>query len=259
MEYGIITQSVVSVRETPSEKSQMVNQLLFGDLFLIKSKKADWYLIETVYDNCEGWVFGMQATVIAESFFQKAAESENHFVHSLYGMAKGKNRYLPLLRGAQLPLWEEGNFQIEEEEYYYKKAVHLPPSSPTGSDIINVAKGYLEAPYLWGGRSPFGIDSSGLVQVVFKMNGIRLPRDASHQVENGEQILFVEAAHAGDIAFFESNDGTINHSGIILNGNRIIHAWGKVRIDSLDHQGIFNNELKAYTHRLRVVKSVLNR
>ena len=259
MEYGIITQSVVSVRETPSEKSQMVNQLLFGDLFLIKSKKADWYLIETVYDNFEGWVFKLQVTAISESFFQKAVGSTGYFVHSLYGMAKGKNRNFPLLRGAQLPLWEQGNFQIEEEEYYYKKAVHAPPLMPTGSDIITVAKGYLEAPYLWGGRSPFGIDSPGLVQIVFKMNGIMLPREAAHQVEKGEQILFVEAAHSGDIAFFESNDGTINHSGIVLNGNRIIHSWGKVRIDSLDHQGIFNNELKAYTHRLRLVKSILSR
>lgn len=259
MEYGIITQAVVSVSETPSEKSQMVNQLLFGDLFLIKFKKADWYLIETVYDNCEGWVFKLQVTIITGSFFQRAAESENHFVHSLYGMAKGKNRYLPLLRGSLLPLWDDGNFKIEDEEFYYKKAVHVSPSMPTGSDIINLAKSYLEAPYMGGGRSPFGIDGPGLVQVVFKMNGIMLPRDATHQVENGEQILFVEAAQAGDIAFFESEDGTINHAGIIMNGNKIIHAWGKVRIDTLDHQGIFNKELGVYTHRLRVVKRVLSR
>ena len=122
--------------------------------------------------------------------------------------------------------------------------------------LIENAFIYLNAPYLWGGRSPLGIDCSGLSQMVYRLQGINLPRDAYQQAEIGTTVVKLEESEAGDLAFFENNEGKIVHVGIIMENNYVIHASGKVRIDSIDKQGIFNRELAAYTHKLRLIKSI---
>ncbi|NTW32657.1 MAG: C40 family peptidase, partial [Bacteroidetes bacterium] len=123
--------------------------------------------------------------------------------------------------------------------------------------IVENAYMYLDAPYLWGGRSPFGIDCSGFVQMVYKLIGIRLPRDASQQASQGTTINFLSEAVPGDIAFFDNEDGIIVHTGIIINNGQIIHASGRVRIDNLDHEGIFQVKTKKYTHKLRLIKRII--
>ena len=115
---------------------------------------------------------------------------------------------------------------------------------------------YLNAPYLWGGRSPLGIDCSGFTQMVYRLQGVDLPRDAYQQAEVGTTLSFVEESEAGDLAFFDNNEERITHVGIILENNHIIHASGKVRIDRIDQQGIFNKELGTHTHKLRLIKSI---
>ena len=124
-------------------------------------------------------------------------------------------------------------------------------------NIVTQAQIFLNAPYLWGGRSPFGIDCSGFTQLVYKLCGIQLKRDANQQAEQGETITFLQESKAGDLAFFENSDGRIVHVGIILDNNKIIHASGKVRIDKIDHQGIFNEEKKNYSHNLRLIKRIV--
>ena len=116
---------------------------------------------------------------------------------------------------------------------------------------------YLNSPYLWGGRSPFGIDCSGFTQMVFKLNGIKLPRDAYEQAEIGKTLNFIEETQKGDLAFFDNEEGKIIHTGIIIDKNKIIHSSGKVRIDNLDHYGIFNAETGKYSHNLRLIKKVV--
>ena len=122
--------------------------------------------------------------------------------------------------------------------------------------VVATAKEYINVPFLAGGRTPFGIDAAGLVQIVFKLCGVHLPRTAQAQASCGSSISFLEESKAGDLAFFDDEEGNIIHVGILLGDNKIIHSYGKVRIDRLDHIGIFNNELRNYTHQLRLLRKI---
>jgi cell wall-associated NlpC family hydrolase len=128
---------------------------------------------------------------------------------------------------------------------------------PNKSNIVATAFLYLNAPYLWGGKTPFGVDCSGFTQMVYKLNGINLNRDASQQATQGEALSFIEESEPGDLAFFDNAEGEIIHVGIIMENNYIIHAHGKVRIDRLDHSGIYNAERQIHTHKLRVIKKIV--
>ena len=129
--------------------------------------------------------------------------------------------------------------------------------SATREKISQTANLFLNVPYLWSGRSFFGIDCSGLTQLVYKVCGLSLPREAHQQAEQGRVLDFIEESQPGDLAFFENGEGKISHVGVMLDNQKIIHAYGKVRIDTLDSSGIFNQELNRHTHKLRFVKSFL--
>jgi cell wall-associated NlpC family hydrolase len=116
---------------------------------------------------------------------------------------------------------------------------------------------YLNTPFLWGGKSPFGIDAAGFTQIVYKLCGYQLLRTPKEQSTQGEVLSFIEESEPGDLAFFDDEFGEIIHVGIVLNDYHIIHAHGKVRIDTLDHSGIFNTDLQKHTHKLRVLKKVI--
>ena len=129
--------------------------------------------------------------------------------------------------------------------------------NPKSKDnLVNTALHYLNSPYMWGGKSPFGIDCSGFVQCVYQLHGVQLPRDAYLQAEHGETLGFIDESEAGDLAFFDDEEGKITHVGIIMSDYHIIHAFGQVRIDRLDQTGIFNNALNKHTHKLRVIKKI---
>jgi cell wall-associated NlpC family hydrolase len=150
-----------------------------------------------------------------------------------------------------------GEFKFPNETY---KIYSVPFDSDEGTILENISKiavNYINSPYLWGGRSPYGVDCSGLVQVVFKSIGYKLPRDASQQVKEGTTVDFVNLTQAGDLAFFDNEDGNITHVGIVLPNGEIIHSSGFVRIDKLDQQGIFCVKTQTYSHKLRIIKRVL--
>ncbi len=258
MKYGICPISVVPVRSSAVVTSEIYTQLLFGELVEILEKKGKhWLKIRCQWDNAIGWIEANQINSITPSEFQIY---QNNFAYSLELMQPimADDYLMPITIGARLPNFDGLQLKIGEKNYRFSgQAVYPNDIRPTATMIQKLAQKYLYAPYLHGGRSPFGVDSTGFVQVVYQMAGIRLAREAAQQVMQGEAIDFVDQAQSGDLAFFENRAGRVTHVGIILPENQIIHAYGRVRIDRLDHYGIFDESPGKYTHKLRVIRRVL--
>jgi gamma-D-glutamyl-L-lysine dipeptidyl-peptidase len=257
MNYGLCDQTLVPVRIQPGDKYEMINQLLFGDVLLLKDKFKNWLLIETIDDQYDGWVDEKQVSVIDKSVYNSLLTTDRFYVKDLAVESVSTNQLskLILTLGCSLPGFNKNQFSVNGYEYLFSGEFHHSVKKTDRDEITETAKRYLGAPYLWGGRSIFGIDCSGFVQMVFKINGIFLPRDSALQVLEGNTVNFIHEAKTGDLAFFGNDEGNIIHAGILLNNNQIIHASGKVRIDNIDHQGIFNTDTKQYSHQLRIIKS----
>jgi cell wall-associated NlpC family hydrolase len=257
--YGVCNLSLVPCRKEPSNESEMVTQLLFGEHFTVsETTESGWAKIKTAYDAYECWVNEKQFAAVSHKTFgeleKENALLSNEFISFIN--RKIDNSIFPLLIGSVLPAYKNGEVKIEKEDFYFEGNVISEKIKTSPKEIITSALQFLEAPYLWGGRSVFGIDCSGFTQLVFKLNGIKLLRDAYQQATIGETLNFVEESEAGDLAFFDNEAGKIIHVGIVMNNETIIHASGKVRIDKFDHQGIFNEEKRKYSHNLRVIKRV---
>jgi cell wall-associated NlpC family hydrolase len=261
--YGISNLSSIPVRTEPTEKSEMSTQILLGEHFEIIEKEQKWCKIRLQYDNYEGWIDLKMVTSITAREYKSLSEKQHAVTSEIFNIAQQVNHYRNFLivSGSTLPHYnkKKSTFRIGKTTYRLEgNNVVKPTGKDSRAQIIITALNYFNSPYLWGGRTPLGIDCSGLTQIVYKIAGIKLPRDASQQALVGEHLSFVEEAQPGDLAFFDNNEGNIIHVGIIWDKNKIIHSSGKVRIDNLDHAGIYNMENQKYTHQLRLIKRIIN-
>lgn len=255
--FGICALSLIPLRAEASDKSEMVSQLLFGDHFQILDRSGLWMRICTAYDSYEGWIDSKQAVEIQKDIYSQLVPDTVLGLQLLNEAVRlPENDRIALLPGCTLPFYneEEGACIINNKRYRITGKINAVVPDDFVSHIATAAKFYLNSPYLWGGRSPYGIDCSGFCQIVFKQFGIRIKRDASQQALQGELVGFLQEVQAGDLAFFDNEEGKITHVGIMLNDHQIIHASGRVKIDRIDHQGIYSSDLNRYTHKLRVIK-----
>jgi gamma-D-glutamyl-L-lysine dipeptidyl-peptidase len=222
------------LRAENSDSAEMVSQLLYGEKAVVIEVNNNFTKIKTIYDQYEGWIDTKQLLAISEETF-----CQTSFLVPDNMMQVTTNQG-PMF----LSLGSELDFEIKTENTSHNIA----------ESIVNMAKTFINTPYLWGGRSVFGIDCSGFSQIIYKAHQLKLPRDAYQQAALGETLSFLFEAQPGDLAFFENAEGRIIHVGIMLNAQEIIHAHGKVRVDGIDSHGIFNQELKRYTHQLSFIK-----
>jgi len=260
MYYGISGLSIIPVRKEPSERSEMISQILFGEHFEVHEQMMGWCRVSLAYDGYEGWVDQKMITSIPERTYEKIEKSPvavSADIFNLIPMDEEQN--IMIVAGSSLPCWRPYKHEFSIGREIFKMTGNFTYHQPEDlrKFMIQQALMYFNAPYLWGGRSPFGIDCSGFSQIIYKMAGIKLPRDAKDQVHLGEALSFVDEAKPGDLAFFDNEEGNIVHVGIIWEKNKIIHASGKVRIDNVDQFGIFNVDTKRYSHKMRVMKRIL--
>jgi len=248
MTYGCCHLSIVPVRAIDNNRAEMVTQLLFGDVFEITDRVSDWVKIKIAFDEYEGWIDAKQYLPITLLQYNAIKIKELHCLTDLVEYAIDKEKQLTtVLIGSSV----EGTLQLG-----YEFTMNTSNADIRRENIVPTALLYLNAPYLWGGKTPFGIDCSGFVQMVYKTCGIKLSRDAYQQANQGTTLSFLEEAKPGDLAFFDDEEGKITHVGILGENNTIIHAHGKVRVDKLDHTGIFNYDIKEYSHKLRLIKHI---
>jgi len=254
LKFGISHLSIVPVRREPADFHEQVNQILFGELFEILETNAKWVLVKTNHDDYQGWIDKKQYIPLNEEQYQEYFSKSKGLVRSPLSQitsSLGISSFIPM--GSYIPGLINHHFDLGKDSYYLKDEILESPKFDIGllHEAIHV---FLNAPYQWGGRSVMGVDCSGFTQVLFRLMGVLLPRDASQQVQKGDSISFLEESQFGDLAFFGEEEGRITHVGVLMGSNRIAHSSGKVRLDWVDHQGIFNRDMGVYTHQLRAIR-----
>lgn len=245
------------LRTEPSDKAEMATQLLFGDVVYLLERWGNWARVHNLFDDYVGWI---DAKTLY--YFDDPSQinlSESHVVDALLSWAiDAEGRKILLPAGATLNNYSESNLSFGFKEKRFTLLHPLKKLLPVPDNILSLAVQFYHCPYLWGGKTAFGIDCSGLVQVVFKVVGIHLLRDAAQQVYHGTVVNFIDEAKPADLIFFDNDEGQITHVGIFMGNGKIIHASGKVRIDSVDNHGIYRAEIQQYSHKLRIIKRILN-
>jgi hypothetical protein len=252
--FGICNLAIIPLRAESNDRSEIVSQVLFGEHFEVLETLKQWAKIRLQYDGYEGWVDVKQFQPISKDQYEQLSQDAIILNSDLVEYITSPNNLLmPIPLGASLSFLNHADINVSGFDFEGMRISGVKPKS----NLINTSFMYLNAPYLWGGKTPFGIDCSGFTQMVYKLNGYHLLRDASQQATEGEALSFIEESEPGDLAFFDNEEGKIIHVGIIMDDNYIIHSSGKVRIDRLDHLGIYNAETNRHTHKLRVIKKMI--
>jgi gamma-D-glutamyl-L-lysine dipeptidyl-peptidase len=253
MENYICENVFVPLRAGPSHKTEMLSQVLFGEKYSVTDKAGSWFKIETFFDKYTGWI------------------DVDHLQHSQVENAdRGYvlNRSLLCFKNDKSKVVLEAGCEVfnpdfDKKIFFAGKNLYTAGNEFSNSfisandSLTDSAMKFINCPYIWGGRIPSGIDCSGLTQLVYKIKGIPIPRDSWKQAEEGNAVDFIDQAEPGDLVFFDNDRGKISHVGMILSRGLVIHASGRVRIDSIDHQGIFKQEIGGYSHKLRMIRRIL--
>ena len=239
----------IPLRKEPDHRAEQVSQILYGETATMTEQTEKWLRIVMDFDGYTGWIEN-------HSVYEYLPSGENekkHIINEPYTELLSTHLRIILSAGSEIPFPDDyGRILIEQRDFYLSKS-----GESSILPITELALKFINVPYQWGGRTVFGMDCSGFIQILFKINGIPLPRDAKDQAVYGNEVPSYEEIQSGDLAFFTNEKGVISHTGLCLEKNKIIHASKHVRVDRLDEKGIFNEELKAYTHQLGCIRRVI--
>jgi gamma-D-glutamyl-L-lysine dipeptidyl-peptidase len=258
IDYGVCRLSVVPMRNEPAHKSEQVSQLLFGEHYEVAdvSKGKEWLKVVMYYDQCEGWIDARQHHTITKEYYDYINRADFKITTDVATSILYNKSSLLILMGSIIPITGSELFKMEEQFAFNGDSKSLGIKRDA-EFLQTIAQKYLNSPYMWGGKSPFGIDASGFVQMVFKISGYRLGRTLQEQMRHGKEIIGLENAIPGDLLFLSALDEKSQHIGIFLDREKVIHCHGKVRVDYINEEGILNLDTKVYTHSLARIRRVL--
>ncbi|MBL7856227.1 MAG: C40 family peptidase [Cyclobacteriaceae bacterium] len=258
VDYGVCRLSVVPVRLAPTHQAEQITQLLFGDHYAVTEtvKEKRWIRVKINYDQYEGWIDESQHHSVTQEYFEYLNRAEFKIATDLTSSILYNKSPQIILMGSIIPISSSELFKMEEQFAFNGETKNMGQKREF-EFVKTIALKYLNSPYLWGGKSPFGIDCSGFTQMVYKICGYKLFRDSRQQASQGRAVQSLEVARPGDLAFFDSAEGKIVHVGMLLEENKIIHASGRVRIDYINEEGILNMDTKIYSHHLASIRRML--
>jgi cell wall-associated NlpC family hydrolase len=253
MERFICENVFVPLRSGPSHRAEMLSQVLFGEKYRILDQAGHWTKVETCFDNYSGW--------LDMDHLQQSEDSNGNtglvLNKSLLCFRNDKTRMV-LEAGCEIYNPDFANKTFSVGHNIYNTVNEFSDNYITTKDsLTDTALKFINSPYIWGGRIPSGIDCSGFCQLVYKIHGLKIPRDSCQQAEAGKVVSFIDETKPGDLLFFDDDMGRISHVGMLFSGRLIIHASGRVRIDPVDHQGIFKQEMGKYSHHLRTIRRIV--
>jgi len=258
---GICALSAVPVRAEPNDRAELVTQLLFGECYQVLVTQESWLQVQLAADDYVGWIDAKQHTSVLPEYYADWCAQDHPRALDVVQAVSNATTKIPLTLGCRLPFFDGMNVRIGARNYFFNGTATNPTAAPDAARqaalLRKTALMYLKAPYVWGGKSIFGLDCSGLCQQLYGLVGIQLPRDARQQIDHGRTVDFVTQARPGDLAFFDNAEGRIVHVGMVMEEGQILHAHGEVRLDPLDHNGIFNRDRQRYSHKLRLIKRLL--
>jgi gamma-D-glutamyl-L-lysine dipeptidyl-peptidase len=245
----------VPLRSGPSHRTEMLSQVLFGEKYTIIDRSGVWIKVETVFDKYQGW--------IDTDHLQHSADtdsSQGFVLNRSLLCYKNDGTKLVLEAGCEVfnPDFGAKTFTVSDTQYTTISAFSQEYVQ-TNEAVTDTALRFINSPYIWGGRIPSGIDCSGFTQLIYKIHGIPIRRNSWQQAEAGVNVDFIDEAEPGDLVFFDNDQGNITHVGMILSKGLVIHGSGRVRIDRIDHQGIFKPEKNGYSHKLRLIRRIVNK
>lgn len=261
MGYGIALHSIVPVRAEAREGAEQNTQMLFGELCAILEEQPRWVRIRLESDGQEGW---------ADSKMICPMKSEEYKSHKTalktaatvampmaYAMSENNGQTIPLTAGTKLTNYQDGRFEVLGVGFRIDPSMVITKSLDLNEqNLLQAVRFFLNIPYLWGGKNAMGMDCSGFTQIVMSLFGKNLPRNASEQVTCGRMISTLSKAKAGDLVFFDHEDGKISHVGIVIDPERVIHCSGRVKVEKLDETGVFNAETGSYSHHLVTIRRI---
>ncbi len=253
MERYICENVFVPLRAGPSHKSEMLSQLLFGEKYFVIEKLGHWMKVENQFNSYRGW------TDVDHMQYSAGQGSDCGYVlNKTLHCFKNDGSKIVLEAGCEIynPDFDEKVFTIGKNIYSTGKEFNTSFITNNGT-LTDTAMKFINSPYIWGGRIPSGIDCSGFTQLVYKIHGRAIPHDSREQAVIGKDVTFIDETVPGDLVFFDDERGRISHVGMILSHGLVIHASGRVRIDAIDHQGIFKQEIEDYSHHLRIIKRIV--
>lgn len=238
--------SIAPLRASADDGSEIISQLLFGELVEVHSIDRPWAKIRTISDGYEGYIDHKHVSFLTQKEARRWSEGLSYLKdrEAILHTPWGKQR---ICRGSFLPE-NETEFSIGSDKFTLESE-----SSEKLNTLLDYAEDYLNTPYLWGGKSPYGIDCSGITQVIYRFFGWNLPRDCYEQVHHGQEIEF-DDIQAGDLAYFKNKTGKVTHVGILDGNGGIIHASGHVRRDVFRQDGIYREDIESLTHPLFIIK-----